>query len=183
MAKVGALIDSAEPHQKSANAPQSNANAFVEPAPPSSSHELIAPDPVSPIPPPCIAPSASAQAGAPLMDSTQTVRTLTPLELEDGEASRWFAIQLMLRDEPIDTEQVPSLGIFAEYRLYSVTGLEQDRVRHVLRVGFFSSELAAQAVAGYLVGYFDSPVVKRVSNAERERFADTAVAGRKSVGA
>jgi len=118
-----------------------------------------------------------------LMDSTQTVRTLTPLELADGEASRWFAIQLMLREEPIDAEQVPKLGIFTEYQLYSVTGLEQDRVMHALRVGFFSSELAAEAVAGYLVAYFDSPVIKRVSIAERERFADTGLAARKDVGA
>jgi hypothetical protein len=166
----------------SANAPQRDVNASVA-APPAASRELIAPEPVSPIPPPRIAQSASAQADAPVMDSTETVRTLTPLELEDREASRWFAIQLMLREEPIDAEQVPNLGIFAEYRLYSVTGLEQDRVRHALRVGFFSSELAAQAVAGYLVGYFDSPVVKRVSNAERERFADTGLAARKAVGA
>ena len=167
----------------SANAPQSDVNASVAAAPPAASRELIAPEPVSPIPPPRAAQSASAQAGAPVMDSSETVRTLAPLELGDGEASCWFAIQLMLREEPIDTEQVPSLGIFAEYRLYSVTGLEQDRVRHVLRVGFFSSELAAQAVAGYLVGYFDSPVVKRVSNAERERFADTGVTAHKAVGA
>jgi hypothetical protein len=167
----------------SANAPQSDVNASVAASPPAASRELIAPEPVSPIPPPRIAQSASAQADAPVMDSTETVRTLTPLELEDREASRWFAIQLMLREEPIDAEQVPNLGIFAEYRLYSVTGLEQDRVRHALRVGFFSSELAAQAVAGYLVGYFDSPVVKRVSNAERERFADTGLAARKAVGA
>jgi len=167
----------------SANAPQSDVNASVAAAPPTVSRELIAPEPVSPIPTPRAAQSASAQAGAPVMDSSETVRTLAPLELADGEASCWFAIQLMLREEPIDTEQVPSLGIFTEYRLYSVTGLEQDRVRHVLRVGFFSSELAAQAVAGYLVGYFDSPVVKRVSNAERERFADTGVAAHKAVGA
>src|SRR5205823_12950729 len=63
-----------------------------------------------------------------------------------------------------------------------VTGLEQDRVIHALRVGFFSSELAAEAVAGYLVAYFDSPVIKRVSIAERERFADTGLAARKDVG-
>jgi hypothetical protein len=183
MAKIGAPIDSAEPRQKSANAPQSDANTSVAAAPPAGSHELIASEPVSPIPPPRIAPSTSAQAGAPLMDSTQTVRTLTPLELADGEASRWFAIQLMLREEPIDAEQVPMLGIFSEYRLYSVTGLEQERVMHALRVGFFSSELAAEAVAGYLVAYFDSPVIKRVSIAERERFADTGLAARKDVGA
>jgi hypothetical protein len=183
VAKIGALIDSADTHQKSANAPQSDANASVAAAPPDGSRELIASEPRSPIPPPLIAQSASAQAGAPLMDSTQTVRTLTPLELADGEASRWFAIQLMLREEPIDAEQVPKLGIFTEYRLYSVSGLEQDRVMHALRVGFFSSELAAEAVAGYLVAYFDSPVIKRVSIAERERFADTGLAARKDVGA
>ncbi|TLY74101.1 MAG: hypothetical protein E6K43_09360 [Gammaproteobacteria bacterium] len=67
----------------------------------------------------------------------------------------------MLREEPIDAEQVPNLGIFSEYRLYAVTGLEQDRVMHALRVGFFSSELAI---------------------AERERFADTGLAARKDVG-
>src|SRR5256886_1527911 len=127
--------------------------------------------------------SASAQAGDPVIDSTQTVRRLTPLELADGEGSCWFAVQLMLREAPIDAEQVPNLGIFSEYRLYSVTGLEQDRVMHALRVGFFSSELAAEAVAGYLVAYFDSPVIKRVSIAERERFADTGLAARQDVGA
>jgi len=183
VAKIGAPIDSAESRQKSANAPQSDANVSVAAAAPAGSRELIAPEPVSSIPPPRIAPSASAQAGAPVMDSTHTVRTLTPLELADGEASRWFAIQLMLREEPIDAEQVPELGIFREYRLYSVSGLEQDRVMHALRVGFFSSELAAEAVAGYLVAYFDSPVIKRVSIAERERFADTGLAARKDVGA
>jgi hypothetical protein len=181
--KIGVLIDSAETRQKSANAPQAGANASVAAAPPAGSRELIAPEPVSPIRPPRIPQSASAQAGAPLVDSTQTVRTLTPLELADGEASRWFAIQLMLREEPIDAEQVPNLCIFTEYQLYSVTGLEQDRVMHALRVGFFSSELAAEAVAGYLVAYFDSPVIKRVSIAERERFAVTGLAARKDVGA
>ena len=137
---------------------------------------------IGPSPPPGTPQSADARAGAPLMDRTQTVRALTPLELGDGEASCWFAIQLMLRQEPIDAEQVPNLPIFAEYRLYSITGLEQDRVMHALRVGFFSSELAAEAVAGYLGSYFDSPVIKRVSIAERERFADTGVAARKDVG-
>ena len=183
VAKIGALIDSGESRQESANAPQSDANVSVAAAPPAASRKLVAPEPVSSIPPPRIAPSTSAQAGAPVMDRTQTVRTLTPLELADGEASRWFAIQLMLREEPIDAEQVPKLGIFSEYRLYSVTGLEQDRVMHALRVGFFSSELAAEAVAGYLVAYFDSPVIKRVSIAERERFADAGLAARKDVGA
>ena len=182
VARIGARLDTADAHQKSANAPQSDANASVAPAPLPGSPQLIAPGPVSPNPPPFIPQSASAQADAPVIDSTQTVRRVTSLELADGEGSCWFAVQLMLREEPIDAEQVPNLGIFSEYRLYSVTGLEQDRVMHALRVGFFSSELAAEAVAGYLVAYFDSPVIKRVSIAERERFADTGLAARKDVG-
>ena len=182
-AKIGALLDSADAHQKSANASQSDANASIAAAPLAGSPQLIAAGPVSPNPPPLIPQSASAQAGAPVMDSTQSVRRVTPLELADGEGSCWFAVQLMLREEPIDAEQVPNLDIFSEYRLYSVTGLEQHRVMHALRVGFFSSELAAEAVAGYLVAYFDSPVIKRVSIAERERFAVTGLAARKDVGA
>ena len=181
VARIGARLDTADAHHKSANAPQSDANASVAPALPGSP-QPIAPGPVSPNPPPFIPQSASAQADAPVIDSTQTVRTVTSLELADGEGSCWFAVQLMLREEPIDAEQVPNLGIFSEYRLYAVTGLEQDRVMHALRVGFFSSELAAEAVAGYLVAYFDSPVIKRVSIAERERFADTGLAARKDVG-
>ena len=181
VARIGARLDTADAHQKSANAPQSDANASVAPALPGSP-QPIAPGPVSPNPPPFIPQSASAQADAPVIDSTQTVRRVTSLELADGEGSCWFAVQLMLREEPIDAEQVPNLGIFSEYRLYAVTGLEQDRVMHALRVGFFSSELAAEAVAGYLVAYFDSPVIKRVSIAERERFADTGLAARKDVG-
>ena len=182
VARIGALLDTADAHQKSANVPQSDTNASVAPAPLPGSPQLIAPGPVSSNPPPLTLQSASAQAGDPVIDSTQTVRRLTPLELADGEGSCWFAVQLMLREAPIDAEQVPNLGIFSEYRLYSVTGLEQDRVMHALRVGFFSSELAAEAVAGYLVAYFDSPVIKRVSIAERERFADTGLAARKDVG-
>jgi hypothetical protein len=182
VAKIGALVESAETHRESTNAPQSHASAAVAPAPPAGSPQLTAPGPIGPSPPPGTPQCAGARPGAPLMDSTQTVRALTPLELADGEASCWFAIQLMLREEPIDAEQVPNLPIFEEYRLYSITGLEQDRVMHALRAGFFSSELAAEAVAGYLGTYFDSPVIKRVSIAERERFADTGVAARKDVG-
>jgi hypothetical protein len=181
-AKIGALLDSAETHQKSANAPESDAKASVAAAPPADSPQLTALEPASTSAPQGTPQSTSAPTGAPLIDSTQTVRALTPFEVAQDEASCTFAIQLMLREEPIDAEQVPNLPIFAEYRLYSVTGLEQDRVMHALRVGFFSSELAAEAVAGYLGSYFDSPVIKRVSIAERERFADTGVAARKDVG-
>lgn len=125
----------------------------------------------------------TTRAASPAIDSTQTVRPLTPLELADGEASRWFAIQLKVCATAIDATEVPALDIFGQYRLYCVTGLEQDRPVHALRLGFFTSEVAAKAVARYLCPYFPAPAIMRVSIAERERFADRLITAAKDIGA
>jgi SPOR domain len=117
------------------------------------------------------------------LESTQTIRALTPKELEDNEASRWFVIQLALADHAFDPEAVPNLDIFREYRLYSVAGLDQGRVVHALRLGFFREEIGAVAVASYLAAFWEKPTIKRVSLAERERFAEQRVEARKDVGA
>ncbi|HSZ09513.1 MAG TPA: SPOR domain-containing protein [Steroidobacteraceae bacterium] len=117
------------------------------------------------------------------LESTQTMRALTASELEDNEASRWFVIELALADRAFDPDAVPNLDIFSEYRLYSVAGSDQGRVVHALRLGFFREEIGAVAVASYLGAYWDKPTIKRVSLAERERFADQRVEARKDVGA
>jgi hypothetical protein len=117
----------------------------------------------------------------PDLESTQTIRALTPKELEEND--RWFVIQLALADHAFDPEAVPNLDIFSEYRLYSVAGLDQGRVVHALRLGFFKEEIGAVAVASYLAAYWDKPTIKRVSVAERERFADKGVEARKDIGA
>jgi hypothetical protein len=117
------------------------------------------------------------------LESTQTIRALTPKELEDNESSRWFVIQLALADHAFDPDAVPNLDIFSEYRLYSVAGLDQGRVVHALRLGFFREEIGAVAVASYLAAFWDKPTIKRVSLAERERFAEQRVEARKDVGA
>jgi chemotaxis protein histidine kinase CheA len=117
------------------------------------------------------------------LESTQTMRALTANELEDTEASRWFVIQLAVADRAFDPDAVPNLDIFSEYRLYSVAGNDQGRVAHALRLGFFREEIAAVAVASYLGAFWDKPTIKRVSLAERERFADQRVEARKDVGA
>ena len=117
------------------------------------------------------------------LESTQTMRALTPTELEDNEASRWFVIQLAAADHAFDPDAVPNLDIFSEYRLYSVAGQDEGRVVHSLRLGFFREEIGAVAVASYLAAYWDKPTIKRVSVAERERFADQRVEARKDVGA
>jgi SPOR domain len=117
------------------------------------------------------------------LESTQTIRALTPKELEDNESSRWFVIQLALADHAFDPDAVPNLDIFSEYRLYSVAGLDQGRVVHALRLGFFREEIGAVAVASYLAAFWDKPTIKRVSLAERERFAEQRVEARKDIGA
>jgi hypothetical protein len=120
---------------------------------------------------------------APSLESTQTLRPLTPLELGEHEAPRWFVVQLALSDDAFDPDALPHLDIFSLYRLYTVIGLDQGRLVHALRLGFFAEEVGARAVAGYLATFYEEPLVKRVSVAERDRFADQRVEARKDVGA
>jgi hypothetical protein len=131
------------------------------------------------------APRAAAPQDARLasFDTTQTLRPLTPTELEDASSLRWFVIQLSCSAEAFDPDALPNLDIFSEYRLYSVASLEQGKPMHTLRVGFFSEESHAKAVAGYLGTFYNDPTVKRVSAAERARFAQHRVEARKDIGA
>jgi SPOR domain len=126
-----------------------------------------------------------ARAGAPVpsLESTQTLRPLTPLELGEHEAARWFVVQLALSDDAFDPDALPHLDIFSLYRLYTVIGMDQGRLVHALRLGFFGEEVGARAVSSYLSAFYDEPIVKRVSVAERDRFADQRVEARKDVGA
>ena len=121
-------------------------------------------------------------ARPPSLESTQTLRALTASELKDS-AARWYVIQLSLSSESFDPDSLPNLDIFNEYRLYSVAGLDQGRIVHSLRLGFFAEEGAAGAVASYLSEFYEKPTVRRISVAERERFRDQRVEARKDIGA
>jgi hypothetical protein len=78
---------------------------------------------------------------------------------------------------------LPPLDSCSLYRLYTGIGIDQGRLVHALRLGFFGEEAGARAVAGYLAAFYDESIVKRVSVAERDRFADQRVEARKDVGA
>jgi hypothetical protein len=110
------------------------------------------------------------------------MRALTSSDLDSG-SKPWFVIELSQATEAFDPDTVPNLDIFSVYRLYCVANDDNGQIMHALRVGFFSEEVAAKAVASYLAAYYDKPAVKRVSIAERERFAEQAVEARKDVGA
>lgn len=141
-----------------------------------------APAPAGPAKPPVVRQAVQIRHGVANLESTQTVRALTQLELEDEQASLWFVIQLALSENAFDPETVPNLDIFSVYRLYSVAGIDQGRIVHALRVGFFSEETAAAAVATYLTAFYEKPTIKRVSAAERARFAEQTLEARKDVG-
>jgi SPOR domain len=168
------------PASVSAPAPVLTRAPVPAPAPVLARAPVLAPAPV-----PAAAPRQAVPPGnrVPSLESTQTIRALTQLELEDDQASRWFAIQLSLAEEPFDPETLPNLDIFSVYRLYSVAGIDKGRIVHALRLGFFTEQIAAGAVASYLAAFYDNPAIKRVSAAERERFADQSLQARKDVGA
>jgi hypothetical protein len=145
-----------------------------------------APLPIDPRPAP---PTATAPAAPvaqqlhprplPAVDSTRTLRALTPTHLADDQLAKWFAIELAVGKDAFRPDDVLSLDLFKEFNLYSTTKLDEGRLLHALRLGFFLDEAAAQVVAEYLRGYFDAPTVKRVGASERERFAEGRVAARK----
>ncbi|MDP9082824.1 MAG: hypothetical protein M3N50_03550 [Pseudomonadota bacterium] len=116
------------------------------------------------------------------LESTRTVRALTPLELDSSEALRWYVIELAISEAAYDPATVPDLDIFNVYRLYSVASIDQGKIMHALRVGFFGEEVAAAAVAHYLKSFYEQPTIRRVSVAERERFANQPLEPRKDVG-
>ena len=161
------------------------AHAAAAPAQGAAPMPVTARPPAAPLAPPRAPAGAPRVSSTPIsnFDMTQTLRPLTPTELEDASALRWFVIQLSCSEEAFDPDALPNLDIFSEYRLYSVASMDQGKLMHALRLGFFSEEAHAKAVAGYLGSFYDSPTVKRVSTAERTRFAQHRVEARKDIGA
>jgi hypothetical protein len=106
------------------------------------------------------------------IDSTLTVRALTPLDHAADEASKWFAIELSATPAPIKAESLPAQPLLTAFQLYSVPDRQSARVVHSLRLGFFSQAHAAECVAAQLASTFHTRRVTRVSMAEYERFKD-----------
>ncbi len=161
-----------EPAATAASIQQTPAKAVAgKPAPASA-----APPAIRPIP----APGAKA-AGAPArqpavnsdLDSTQTIRALTSAEMNDESQEKWFSIQLAASEQPVNLDAMPHLDIFEAYTLYSVATAGSGKIVHSLRLGFFKEAVSAEAVAGYLKTFFNSPSVMRISVAEHGRFKDS----------
>ena len=112
------------------------------------------------------------------VDSTQTLRALSLPESQDTSQARWFVVQLVLSDRPINLDMMPRLEVFDSYRLYTVAGRQDGSSVHALRLGFFSDDVSATTLCGYLQTFFASPSVVRVSAAEHDRFLSPAAAAK-----
>jgi hypothetical protein len=106
----------------------------------------------------------------PDLEITQTIRPITQLELDDKNGAKWFVVQLAVSDHPVNLDAMPKLDIFDAYTVYCANILENGGIRYALRLGFFSEDVSAQAVMGYLRTFFGSPSVERISKAEHTRF-------------
>ena len=104
------------------------------------------------------------------VDSTQTMRAIDPSELYDSQQPRWYAVQLVLSDRPVNLDMMPRLEVFAAHRLYTLIAKQQNGTWYALRLGFFPDEQSAEVICGYLQTFFASPSIVRVSMAEQERF-------------
>jgi hypothetical protein len=54
--------------------------------------------------------------------------------------------------------------------LYSVAVMQENVIKHALRLGFFSEKVSAEAVMGYVKTFFGEPVIEQISDAEQKRF-------------
>jgi hypothetical protein len=110
------------------------------------------------------------------VDSTQTMRALSETELYDSQQPRWFAIQLVVSERPINLDMMPRLEAFAAHQLYALVAQHETGSWHALRLGFFPDERSAAATCEHLQTYFAAPTTVRVSAAEQVRFAPPAAA-------
>jgi hypothetical protein len=110
------------------------------------------------------------------VDSTQTMRALSETELYDSKQPRWFAIQLVVSERPINLDMMPRLEAFAAHQLYALVAKHETGSWHALRLGFFPDERSAAATCEHLRTYFSAPTTVRVSAAEQTRFAPATAA-------
>lgn len=110
------------------------------------------------------------------VDSTQTMRALSEAELYDSHQPRWFAIQLVVSDRPINLDMMPRLDAFSAHQLYSLVAKHEKGTWHALRLGFFPDERSAEKTCEHLRTYFSAPTAVRVSAAEQTRFAPSEAA-------
>jgi hypothetical protein len=108
------------------------------------------------------------------VDSTQTMRALSEAELYDSRQPRWFAIQLVVSDRPINLDMMPRLEAFSAHQLYALAAKHEKGTWHALRLGFFPDERSAETTCEHLRTFFSAPTTVRVSTAEQTRFAPAA---------
>lgn len=121
----------------------------------------------------------TAEAGPAGLVVTNVVPRRAVAPLNNGR----FVVELASSGRSFSPPDVPHLDLFGLYHLYWHISVDEEHLRHSLRLGFFNEERTARAVAQYLASYFESPVVVRISYVEETQSAKHAFRAMKDVGA
>jgi SPOR domain len=78
-----------------------------------------------------------------------------------------WAVQVELFQTPVDLQRLPPIDEFRRYRVYTVPHEVGGKTVYRLRIGFFATREAAEAVANALIPTYPSAWITRVSEAER----------------
>ena len=146
-------------------------------------HSLLADSLIVPDKPPRIKNAETfiaTKAAALPFDQTQTLRA-PPIHAHAPSEHRWLSIELSRAEKPFDPDTLPNLDIFKLFRLYAVPDPSKEMFAYSLRLGFFSSDTDALAVARYLSEHFGSPQIRYISNEEHARFISQQLEARKVV--
>ena len=121
-------------------------------------------------------PSRVDRRGPVDVDSTQTMRALSDSELYDSHQPKWYAVQLVISERPINLDMMPRLDSFATHQLYALAAKHETGTWYALRLGFFPDEQSAESLCEHLRTYFSAATIVRVSLAEQLRFAQRTAA-------
>lgn len=92
-----------------------------------------------------------------------------PVAVARTRSRKSYVVQVALSVVAFDPRSVPHLEVFDSYHMYCDTSVENGLMRNALRLGFFTEARTAEALAGYLASYFDSPRVVQIDAAEEAR--------------
>ncbi len=113
-------------------------------------------------------PEAAPRTPVSILPEAAMVGPSTPAEFD---ASYLYAINLESSRKTVPGSTPPDLDILGKFRLYTTKFVKGNTVWNRLRLGFFPSEDAAEAVRVLLLGVYPEAWITRVSQEERLRSA------------
>ena len=97
--------------------------------------------------------------------------------VSDGGRQFYYVINLHSDTRRYKAEDLPAIEAFDKHRAYMATFKKGGKTHYRLRLGFFGGYSEAKKVQQQLTAYFPDAWISEVSLKERDRSAETAIAG------